>query len=58
MNRRRFKSDMEAAWELRPATDETPSSGGHFNRFAAIQTRQLKNGVKTYAEEKNREKGR
>ena len=33
MNRRRFQSDMEAAWELRPSTDETPGSSAHLNRF-------------------------
>ena len=35
MNRNRFKSDMEAAWELRPMTDGTPETHAHINRFAA-----------------------
>jgi hypothetical protein len=26
---------MEAAWELRPGTDETPGSNSHHNRFAS-----------------------
>ena len=34
VNRHRFKSDMEAAWELRPFTDETPESRSHINRFS------------------------
>ena len=34
MNPHRFKSDMEAAWELRPQTDLTPGSMAHHNRFA------------------------
>ena len=32
MNRHRFKSDMEAAWELRPMTDATPMTCAHINR--------------------------
>lgn len=35
MNRHRFKSDMEAAWELRPGTDATPESHSHPHRFRA-----------------------
>jgi hypothetical protein len=57
MNRNRFKSDMEAAWELRPGTDETPSSGAHSNRFGANPLRKLENAKKMPAEEKNRENG-
>ncbi|MDR0325753.1 MAG: hypothetical protein LBI19_06655 [Oscillospiraceae bacterium] len=34
INRHRFQSDMEAAWELRPGTDETPGTSAHHNRFA------------------------
>ncbi|MCL2081819.1 MAG: hypothetical protein FWH04_01060 [Oscillospiraceae bacterium] len=33
MNPNRFKSDMEAAWELRVQTDFTPGSRAHHNRF-------------------------
>ncbi len=33
MNRNRFKSDMEAAWELRPMTDATPETRAHPHRF-------------------------
>ena len=32
MNRHRFKSDMEAAWELRPLTDMTPETCAHPRR--------------------------
>lgn len=33
MNKNRFRSDMEAAWELRPHTDGTPESRSHTHRF-------------------------
>ncbi|MCL2031460.1 MAG: hypothetical protein FWG93_07925 [Oscillospiraceae bacterium] len=35
MNKNRFRSDMEAAWELRPHTDGTPESRSHTRRFSA-----------------------
>lgn len=35
MNKNRFQSDMEAAWELRPDTDAAPSTKSHYNRFSA-----------------------
>ena len=35
MNRSRFRSDMQAAWELRPETDATPGTAAHHNRFQA-----------------------
>jgi hypothetical protein len=44
---------MEAAWELRPGTDETPSSGCHCNRF-----HQVKKTEKTSLNEKKRDNGR
>jgi hypothetical protein len=58
MNRHRFKSDMEAAWELRPGTDETPSSGCHSNRFAVMRPEQAKTGKKHSESEKKRDNGR
>ena len=60
MNRRQFKADMEAAWELRPAADGTPCSGAHGNRFAQPQNKTAewsKTGKKVSPAEKNRENG-
>ncbi|MCL1806723.1 MAG: hypothetical protein FWG31_03370 [Oscillospiraceae bacterium] len=60
MNRQRFQSDMEAAWELRPGTDVTPGSGAHSNRFsnpAASKPQQVKASQKTSPAAKNRENG-
>ncbi|MDR0293818.1 MAG: hypothetical protein LBH95_06675 [Oscillospiraceae bacterium] len=60
INRRRFLSDMEAAWELRPHTDETPGSSAHLNRFARPAAKQDvpgKNTKKTSPAEKNGENG-
>jgi hypothetical protein len=51
---------MEAAWELRPETDETPGSSAHHNRFArpAAKTAQkVKTSEKTSAGEKKRANG-
>ena len=60
MNRHRFQSDMEAAWELRPGTDETPGSSAHHNRFARPVVKQpgpVKSGQKTSPAAKNRGNG-
>lgn len=60
INRHRYKSDMEAAWELRPATDETPGSCAHHNRFArpvVKHTVEAKNDKKNTPAEKNGENG-
>jgi hypothetical protein len=62
VNRHRFHSDMEAAWELRPDTDETPGSYAHRNRFAKpIQQTQNAQNVKTAEKQtvdlKNKENG-
>ncbi len=38
MNRHRFNSDMEAAWELRPQTDNTPETRSHARRFNQNKT--------------------
>jgi len=53
MNRHRFNANMEAAWELRPGTDETPCSCGHNNRF-----QQAKKAEKPSETKKTRENGR
>ena len=42
MNKNRFKSDMEAAWELRPTTDGTPETLAHINRFSKNKKAQEK----------------
>ncbi|MCL2003907.1 MAG: hypothetical protein FWG72_07890 [Oscillospiraceae bacterium] len=60
MNRRQFKADMEAAWELRPGGDGTPCSGAHHNRFARprdLNAGWSKTGEKTSPAEKKRENG-
>ncbi len=59
INRHRFHSDMETAWELRPDTDETPGSHAHHNRFAKPmpQAQNLKKAEKLSADSKNRENG-
>ena len=49
---------MEAAWELRPNTDETPGSSAHHNRFARPAVKQpAKMGKKPSPAERNRENG-
>jgi hypothetical protein len=59
MNRRQFRSDTEAAWELRPGTDETPGSGLHHNRFSrpAAKPMQVKTAEKVRIQKKNGENG-
>ena len=53
MNRHRFKSDMEAAWELRPQTDLTPGSLSHNNRFASGKPKTGENKSKQAISEEN-----
>ncbi len=57
MNRHRFHSDMEMAWELRPDTDETPGSRAHTNRFTKPAPQNMKKAEKQPADLKNRENG-
>jgi hypothetical protein len=60
INRHRFISEMETAWELRPETDAAPGSSAHHNRFArpAAKAKQnVKTGDKPSAPVKNRDNG-
>ena len=58
MNRHRYRSDMEASWELRPATDETPGSRAHCNRFLSGNEKQTSPADKKSSNlPKNKENG-
>ena len=54
MNKNRFRSDMEAAWELRPQTDGTPESRSHTHRFAAPSEARKKENAQNGAKGKTR----